>query len=177
LLEAIGARARILWPSIQDWLSALFIILPAYCTNGAPVIFGGGLPIDMGKKLWDGERVLGDNKTVRGFAGGLAAGILVGILSSYAFSRNLLTIAVLASLGALLGDLAGAFLKRRLKIKPGSSLPAVDQLDFVVGALVFVSLYSAISLPVVLILLLVTPPIHFLTNVGAYLLGLKEHYW
>jgi len=29
----------------------------------------------------------------------------------------------------------------------------------------------------VLILFLVTPPIHFLTNVGAYALGLKEHYW
>jgi CDP-2,3-bis-(O-geranylgeranyl)-sn-glycerol synthase len=86
-------------------------------------------------------------------------------------------VAIPASLGALLGDLAGAFLKRRLKIKPGGALPVVDQLDFVVGALIFVSFFSAVSLPVVLILLLVTPPIHFLTNVAAYALGLKEHYW
>jgi CDP-2,3-bis-(O-geranylgeranyl)-sn-glycerol synthase len=168
---------RILWPSIQDWLSALYIILPTYCANGAPVIFGGGRPIDMGMRLGDGERVLGDNKTVRGFIGGLIVGAIVGVACSYVFSRNLLTIAFLASIGALLGDLAGALLKRRLRIQPGGALPVVDQLDFVVGAVLCVSLFFQISLAVVLILFLVTPPIHFLTNVGAYALGLKEHYW
>jgi len=131
----------------------------------------------MGKKLGDGERVLGDHKTFRGFIGGLLVGTIVGLFCSYVFSKNLLTIAVSASLGALLGDLVGAFLKRRLQIKPGDALPVVDQLDFVVGAVLCVSLFSEISLPVVLIILLVTPPIHFLTNVGAYALGLKEHYW
>lgn len=54
-----------LWPSTQDLVSALYIIVPAYCTNGAPVIFGGGPPIDLGKSLFDGNRILGDNKTVR----------------------------------------------------------------------------------------------------------------
>lgn len=166
-----------LWPSIQDWLSALYIILPTYCTNGAPVIFGGGLSIDMGKKLWDGERVLGANKTFKGFISGIIVGIVVGLLCSYAFSANLLAIAVPASLGALLGDMAGAFFKRRLKIPPGGSAPIVDQLDFVVGAILFVSIFSSVSLVVALILLLVTPPIHFLTNVGAYVLGLKKQYW
>jgi CDP-2,3-bis-(O-geranylgeranyl)-sn-glycerol synthase len=73
--------------------------------------------------------------------------------------------------------MVGALLKRRLKIKPGAPLPVVDQLDFVIGAVLCVSLFSEISITVLLILLLVTPPIHFLTNVGAYALGLKEHYW
>ena len=168
---------RLLWPTIQDWFSALYIILPIYCTNGAPVIFGGGRPIDLGRRFVDGERVFGDNKTFRGFVGGLIVGTLVGALCSYVFSENLLTVAVSASLGAMLGDLAGAFVKRRLKIEPGGSLPIVDQLDFVVGAIILVSLFSAISLPVVLILLLVTPPIHLLTNAGAYALGLKDRYW
>jgi CDP-2,3-bis-(O-geranylgeranyl)-sn-glycerol synthase len=131
----------------------------------------------MGRKLSDGERILGDHKTVRGFVSGLIVGIIVGTLSSLIFSKNLLTIAASASLGALLGDMAGAFLKRRLKIRPGGALPVVDQLDFVVGAVLCVSLFSQISSNVVLILLLVTPPIHFLTNVGAHLLGLKEQYW
>jgi CDP-2,3-bis-(O-geranylgeranyl)-sn-glycerol synthase len=162
---------------MQDWFSALYIILPTYCTNGAPVIFGGGRPLDLGKRFVDGERVLGDHKTFRGFISGLIVGALVGVLSSYMFSRNLLVVSVAASLGALLGDMAGAFVKRRLKIKPGGSLPGVDQLDFVVGAIILVSIFSPISLPVILILLLVTPPIHFLTNVGAYGLGLKKHFW
>jgi CDP-2,3-bis-(O-geranylgeranyl)-sn-glycerol synthase len=142
-----------------------------------PVIFGGGRPIDFGKDFVDGERILGDHKTFRGFVSGFIGGALVGVVCSYVFSKNLLIVAVPASLGALLGDMAGAFVKRRLKIKPGGPLPIVDQLDFVVGAMILVSLFSAISLPVALILLLVTPPIHFLTNVGAYALGLKDRYW
>ena len=166
-----------MWPTAQDWLSALYIIIPIYCTNGAPVIFGGGRPIDLNRNFVDGERLLGGHKTFRGFISGLIAGAIVGALLSYALSENLMPIAIEASLGALLGDMVGAFVKRRLKIKPGGSLPIVDQLDFVLGAIVLVSLFSSISLSVVLILLLVTPPIHFLTNVGAYALGLKEHYW
>jgi CDP-2,3-bis-(O-geranylgeranyl)-sn-glycerol synthase len=131
----------------------------------------------MGRTLADGERILGDNKTFRGFISGLIVGTLVGVFCSFVFSKNLLMIAVPASLGALLGDIGGALLKRRLKIKPGGALPVVDQLDFVIGAVLCVALFSEISLAVVLILLLVTPPIHFLTNVGAYALGLKEQYW
>ena len=158
-------------------MSALYIILPTYCANGAPVIFGGGTPIDMGRTLSDGERILGDHKTVKGLVSGVIAGTIIGLVGSLVFAKNLLIIAVPASLGALLGDMVGAFLKRRLKIRPGGALPVVDQLDFVVGAVLCVALTSEISTTVLLILFLVTPPIHFLTNVGAYFLGLKEQYW
>ena len=168
---------RTVWPTIQDWLSALYIILPTYCTNGAPVLFGGGIPIDMGRSLADGERVLGDHKTFRGFLSGLVVGTIVGVVSSYVFSMNLVPIAFSASFGALLGDMAGAMLKRRLKIAPGGALPIVDQLDFVVGAVLCVSLFTDISLGAILILFLVTPPIHLLANMGAYVLGLKDRYW
>jgi len=153
------------------------VILPAYCTNGAPVIFGGGKPVDFGKTFTDGERILGSNKTFRGLISGLAVGGTVGLIQSYVFSANLLPIAILASVGALIGDLVGAFLKRRMRIKPGGLLPGVDQLDFVIGALLLVSAVTPLSFGVVLIMLLVTPPIHFLTNVGAYVLGLKANYW
>lgn len=166
-----------MWPSTQDWLSALYILLPIYCTNGAPVIFGGGRPIDAGKCLSDGERILGDHKTIRGFAGGLIVGFVVGIFEYAFISKELLSVAVLASLGALLGDLVGAFVKRRFRIKPGGSLPGLDQLDFVIGAVLMVSIVTQLSLAAVLILLLLTPPVHFLTNLGAYALGLKSTYW
>ena len=166
-----------LWLSLRDWLWALYIILPAYCTNGAPVIFGGGRPIDSGKSLSDGQRVFGDHKTVRGFLGGLVVGVIVGTFESALFSPNLLIVATLASLGALIGDLAGAFVKRRLKISPGGSLPVFDQLDFIIGAMLLVSPIVTLSLATALILILVTPPIHFLTNLGAYALGLKSTRW
>ena len=166
-----------MWPSVQDWLSALYVILPIYCTNGAPVLFGGGRPIDGGTSLSDGQRIFGDHKTIRGFASGVLVGIVVGVFESVLFARGLMLVAVLASFGALLGDLAGAFVKRRLKIKPGAPLPGLDQLDFVVGAILMVSLVSNLTLGTILILVLVTPPIHFLTNLGAYALGLKSTYW
>jgi len=133
--------------------------------------------VDFGKTLSDGGRIFGSHKTFRGLIGGLAVGGIVGLIESYVFSINLLPIAIPASVGALVGDLGGAFLKRRMHIEPGGALPGVDQLDFVIGALLLVSVFSPVSLAVVVIMLLVTPPIHFLTNVGAYALGLKAHYW
>lgn len=166
-----------MWPSTQDWISALSIIVPTYCTNGAPVIFGGGSPIDFDKNLPDGKRILGDNKTIRGFLSGLIIGAIIGAFGYVLFSKNLFAIAFLASVGALFGDLVGAFLKRRLGIKPGGALPVVDQLDFVVGALLLVSPFYKISWGAVAILLFVTPPIHFLTNIIAYYLHLKSAYW
>jgi len=166
-----------LWPPIQDWISALYIIVPMYCTNGAPVIFGGGEPIDLGKTLSDGKRLFGSHKTIRGFFSGLLVGGLVGIAESVLVASSLLEIALLASAGALLGDLVAAFAKRRLGIKPGKPLPVVDQLDFVLGAIVAVSLVSVPTLGTLMILLCVTPPIHLLTNIGAYKLGLKSTYW
>jgi CDP-2,3-bis-(O-geranylgeranyl)-sn-glycerol synthase len=166
-----------LWPSIQDWVSAIYILVPVYCTNGAPVIFGGGRPIDFGKSLSDGQRILGDHKTIRGFASGLIIGSIVGVFESILLSQKLLPIAILASLGALLGDLMGAFVKRRLAIRPGKLFPVLDQLDFVLGALLLVSIISSVSLGTALIVFLVTPPIHVVTNLVAYTLGLKSTYW
>ncbi len=84
---------------------------------------------------------------------------------------------VLSPLGALLGDLAGAFLKRRLNIPSGGLLPVVDQVDFVVGAIVFTFPLQIISLSVVIAMLIITPPIHLLTNFAAYKLGLKSNPW
>ena len=86
-------------------------------------------------------------------------------------------IAALASAGALIGDLSGAFVKRRMHIKPGQPLPGVDQLDFVLGAVLAVSLIYVPTSGALLVLVCVTPPIHLLANISAYKLGLKSNYW
>jgi len=166
-----------LWPSSQDWLSALYIIAPIYCTNGAPVIFGGGAAVDFGRTMPDGERIFGDHKTIRGLLSGLIVGVIVGIFESFFSGSNMTAMAALASSGALIGDLSGAFVKRRMHIKPGQPLPGVDQLDFVLGAVLAVSLIYVLTPGVLLILVCVTPPIHLLANISAYKLGLKSNYW
>jgi len=125
----------------------------------------------------DGERIFGDHKTVRGLLSGLIIGTIVGIFESFLSGTNMAIMAVLASTGALLGDLGGAFVKRRMKIKPGQPLPGVDQLDFILGAVLAVSLIYTPTPGTLLILLCVTPPIHLFANIGAYKLGLKSNYW
>src|SRR3990170_7780532 len=127
-------------------VEALKFIFPAYCANAAPVLAGGGLPMDFGKNFLDGKRILGKNKTWRGFFFGWTIGILVGLAEGAVFGPVSFSVlfSVLTPLGALLGDLTGAFIKRRLGIAPGGLLPVIDQIDFVVGAVVF-------SLPVAVI--------------------------
>ena len=157
-------------------VESLKLMFPAYCANAAPVLGGGGLPLDFGKNFLDGKRVFGKNKTFRGFFFGLAIGILVGLIEVTIFDYPPL-FAVFSPLGALLGDLTGAFLKRRLDIAPGGLLPIVDQVDFVVGALIFTLPLSIVSFEVAVAIIIITPPIHLVTNYAAYKLKLKSNPW
>jgi CDP-2,3-bis-(O-geranylgeranyl)-sn-glycerol synthase len=163
---------------LQLAIEALKFIFPAYCANAMPVLVGGGLPVDFGKDLFDGKPIFGKNKTFRGFLVGLIVGTGVGLVESAIFDYPAV-FGVLLSLGALVGDLVGSFVKRRLGISPGGMLPVLDQVDFVLGAIVFsLPVFSgSLSWNLVLAVLILTPPIHLLTNVGAYKLGLKSNPW
>lgn len=158
-------------------LEALKFILPAYCANAVPVLVGGGLPLDFGKIFYDGKPIFGKNKTFRGFFFGLAVGTLVGFVESFFFKEYPISFGFLLSLGALLGDLAGAFLKRRIGLAPGELLPFVDQIDFIIGAFVFSFPFNILSLELALTVLLITPPLHIFTNFAAYKMGLKSNPW
>ncbi len=164
--------------TINDLLIAIYIAVPAYVANSSPVLLGGGAPIDRGRIFIDGRRVLGTNKTVKGFAYGLLLGCVAGLAEAVLFGNyGLMSVGVLASIGALLGDLCGAFLKRRFDIAPGSPLPAVDQLDFILGAILFTYPLLNATVGSVLILVLATVPIHLLSNAVAYMLRLKSRRW
>jgi CDP-2,3-bis-(O-geranylgeranyl)-sn-glycerol synthase len=157
-------------------VEALKFIFPAYCANAAPVLGKGKKPMDFGKYFFDGKRIFGAHKTFRGFFTGLVIGSGVGVLDCLLFGYPWL-FAVATPLGALLGDLAGAFLKRRINLAPGALLPIVDQIDFVLGALVFALPFMIVSWQLALAVVLITPPIHLLTNWGAYKLKLKKNPW
>jgi len=157
-------------------VDALKFIFPAYCANATPVLGGGGAKMDFGRNFIDGKRIFGDNKTFRGFFVGFAIGLLVGLMEVVAFHFPVL-FAFLIPLGALLGDLCGAFLKRRIGIAPGGLLPIVDQVDFVVGAIVFSLPLAMVDWQLAVTVLLITPPIHLFTNYLAYKLKLKKNPW
>ena len=157
-------------------IEALKFIFPAYCANAVPVLAGGGTKMDFGKNFYDGKRLFGNNKTFRGFFFGWAVGAAVGLVESFLFGFPLL-FCLLIPLGALLGDLFGAFLKRRLGIAPGGLLPVVDQIDFVIGAIVFSLPLGLIGWELAATIMILTPPIHLFTNFLAYKLKLKNNPW
>ncbi len=157
---------------------ALLFVGPSYVANAAPLLLGGGTPVDGGRRFFDGAPILGSHKTVRGVVAGIIAGTLVGLAESLLLADpELLLVAFMISLGAVLGDLAGAFVKRRLRIEPGKPLPLLDQLDFVLGGLALGLVFFPMTLFSILIVVLITPPIHLGTNYGAYRLGIKKGRW
>jgi len=152
-------------------LSSLYPFLPAYVANATPTVLGGGKTIDSDLKFLDGRPIFGSHKTIRGFISGLIAGTLVGLLQGEVSAGFLL------SFGALFGDLAGAFVKRRLSIEPGALLPIVDQLSFVLFALIFVLPLSYLTVEEAFSCVFFTPLFHVITNVTAYHLGIKSAPW
>jgi CDP-2,3-bis-(O-geranylgeranyl)-sn-glycerol synthase len=172
-------------------LSALWIMLPAYVPNSAAALFGGGMPIDGGRTHRDGRRILGDGKTWRGFILGVAAGIVIGLLQIWI--RQLpgfellpaltVPVVILLATGALLGDLVKSYLKRRLGRERGAPWLIADQYDLVVGAFALVLLFdyswfiSTMTLPILVIILIITPILHKTVNVIGYLMRVKEVPW
>jgi CDP-2,3-bis-(O-geranylgeranyl)-sn-glycerol synthase len=167
-------------------IQALWFIAPAYAANGFPPVMQGRRPID-GKKLFRGKRLLGDGKTWEGTLGGIMAGILVGVLqivfqSDLAF-LNLdlpaMTIALVIALsaGTMAGDLIGSFIKRRIDIKRGDAAPLLDQEGFLVAAVILAALTYNINLAMVAVLLLITPPIHWASNICGFYMKFKKKPW
>jgi len=81
------------------------------------------------------------------------------------------------SFGALTGDLVHSFVKRRIGLIEGAPLPVADQLDFVVGAVLFSFLVSPPPLLTIFIIFVITPPLHLLANFLAYVAGVKKTPW
>jgi len=174
-------------------VTAVWAMLPAYLPNNVAVVAGGGRPID-GGRTWRGRRLLGDGKTWRGTVAGIVAGAVVALLLNalrstlspvVGFGLPLFPPAAVLSLpaGAMLGDIVASFAKRRTGRERGAAFPVVDQLDFVAGALLLTAVAapawfaSVFTLPVVAVVLVLTPLLHVGTNVVGYALGLKAEPW
>jgi CDP-2,3-bis-(O-geranylgeranyl)-sn-glycerol synthase len=178
----------------------VWLVFPAYIANSSAVLFGHGKPVDLGRKMKDGRRIFGDGKTWYGLLGGTLAGVAFGfgqVVGSgiqypnhhwgYGPAPNAYLIAVLIPLGALLGDLLGSFIKRRLGRSRGESIAILDIYDLILGVFILLIIFQfnwfyqtfldGIRLIALVTLLILTPMLHRLTNIIGYKLGKKKEPW
>ena len=173
-------------------IQCFYFILPAYFANMAPVIVKKinflKIPIDFNKKIND-KPIFGKNKTFRGLVFGIIFAMIITYLQFLLYKNGLfveisiidysnwILIGFLMGFGAIFGDLVESYVKRRLNYKPGRPFVPFDQLDFVVGALIFV--YPIVILPLnkVIIILLLSFILHILVNHFAFYMGIRKEKW
>ncbi len=177
---------------------AFWFLLPAYAANPMAVVFGGGTPMDFGRTFLDGRRLLGDGKTWRGFVGGIASGFVLGLvlqgiailvspLLSFGEWPSVLGILILLPFAGLVGDLLGAFIKRRLGLDRGAKALGLDQYDFLIGTFLVLLLvatqwwlarfWTGDGIWGLGFIILITPVLHRVVNVIGYRRGHKREPW
>ncbi len=170
-------------------IELLIFILPTYVANAAPVVLRGKTPIDMGQKMKDKNRIFGENKTIKGFLFAIAAGTIVSALtalllpqvfSQLSFNEKI-ALGFLLSLGAMLGDLIGSFVKRRIGMQSGQESPIMDKILFAITALIVAyPIYNgkiALGILDATIILILTYFLHIVFNRIAHAAKLKKVPW
>ena len=72
------------------------------------------------------------------------------------------------------GDLAESFIKRRLDIKPGKPFIPWDQLDFVIGAIIFSYLVFDYNLLMIITIIIASFILHVSSTRFAYAIKLRK---
>ncbi len=170
-------------------LEAFYLFIPAFLANMAPVLVRGrirmlDIPLDFGKNFL-GKPILGNNKTFRGLAIGISAAmgatylqyLMMPYIDGLVDYSSWGVIGFLLGLGAIVGDALESFFKRRVGIKPGRPWVPFDQIDFIIGALIFVSLYSFPGWDIAITVILLSFFLHILVNHLAYYMGIRKERW
>lgn len=166
-------------------IDAALFFLPAGIANMTPLIVNKipginrwNTPMDFGRS-WHGARIFGDHKTWRGFICSVIAATLVGA-ALYAVGYNhmhgslyILFSAALGA-GALLGDAIKSFFKRRANVKPGATWFPFDQLDYIIGGLLFALPFGVLPIKMVAAIIGIYFCGHLLITYIGYLLGFKD---
>lgn len=181
--------------SFYDIFATIWLFTAAGLANSAPV-FANKIPllnqwrtpIDFGIKFRN-RPLFGKNKTWRG----LLFGTLISVITIYTqkaililldaditingvsfMSLPTLSLGLLLGLGPLVGDFVESFFKRQIGVKPGSSWFPFDQLDYIIGAVIFTLPLIQLSLLQYLSLFIIGFGIHLIASYVGYLLKLKD---
>ena len=170
-------------------LKSFYFMLPAYFANMAPIICKKikflNIPVDFNEKL-EGRPILGRNKTYRGLLAGVLFALVIAFIQFFLSRFNFFSsisildysrwylIGFLLGLGALVGDMAESFIKRRINIRPGKSFIPFDQTDYAIGALLFISVVKRLELNFMLITVVLSFILHILVNQIAFYLKIRK---
>lgn len=145
--------------------------------------------MDFNLKFFDNRRILGDGKTWRGFAVGVFAAVVVGLMymfilpltgfNFYPDSFDYLLLGIVSGVGTMTGDAIGSFIKRRMNIERGAPFFFFDQLLFLYTSLLFTGLLglSIVDWIDLIWLTILTYLIHRCANILANRLGWKKVPW
>ncbi len=179
---------------MNDLVYALLFFLPAGVANASPVFANKipllnrwNTPLDFGLS-WRGKRVFGDNKSLRGVVFGTLIGAITGgliqslhpdfvnevLATSFVPALNLVILGGALGLGSLVGDAVESFFKRRTGIKPGHSWFPFDQIDYIIGGLIFVSPFVRLDVQLIGSVFLIYFGLHLVFSYIGYLLHLKD---
>lgn len=158
-------------------LQLAWFMAPACCANMAPPFV----------RYWPGwnrpihERWFGAHKTVLGFLAGVLAAVAASAVQRWIDAPFSLVsydrwfvLGLCFGIGAMAGDTAKSFVKRRIGIAPGASWPPFDQLDFVVGALLLTSWSIELRATDVLAILAMALVGHVGVNRLAFRVGIRD---
>ena len=177
--------------NIYILVEAIWLAIPIYAANGLVPLIRGRRRLDFRRNFTDGRPILGPGKTIEGFVAGCVFGALIALVEQLAFpylpwhlSEVPLTIIAMSpalgfllGFGAMAGDSVGSFIKRRLNIRRGRPAPLLDQLDFIIGALLISSLVITVKFEWFVMLIVLTPIIHWVACAIGYLLKVKKEPW
>ena len=173
-----------------ELIKAIWILIPAGTANIFPPLAKGKAPIDFGLKIGK-NRILGDGKTWEGTIVGYTAGTIVGLIQLY-LQPSLITIlnpqgiilpeltlliVLIIPLAALVGDMFGSVIKRRFKMNRGAEAPLLDQLDFIIGVILFTYLLIDYTTTMIILLLITTYFIHRFASYIAFKIKIKREPW
>lgn len=180
---------------LQVMWETLWFLLPAMVANIAPTFADRyswwstlNHPVDRGF-VWREKRILGDHKTVRGFACGILFGSITGLfqhllwsetggfpvaLFSYDSLMPSVFLGAWLGLAALVGDSLGSFIKRRLDVPPGKLFVPLDQIDIVLGVLLFTFWFVPYTFTHVVVSIVLIGVGMFVVSAGGVALGIKK---
>lgn len=172
-------------------LYILFLFLPTFIANGAPVV-GKNLPYIKTFSRPISEKYLWKNKTYRGFILWVLAAILTSLVQYYTSDfifvaavkqRYLETITsgqlaffcgLLQWFWALFGDAVKSFFKRKLWKKPWESWPVFDGVDYILWSVFFFSVLYVPHILAIWVLLVIGPIASLIANTWAYIISWKD---